>query len=477
MFSPGFRSLLLKKIALIFLLSWYGFFAKAQEFTIHFGKDSDYCAGNTVKINKTGTRTYYLGSRQHDSNRDWLFTTLDSNGTRLDSVFIGTPEDDYVSCMQWTMDQKLIVCGQSRNGDKSRMLIMLLDTNGKVKKQVLLPFDGGLHYIEQCTDKGFIACGYTTQADSMANDGFLIKLDQDLNTRWTKLWGQEDNEIFHMVHEAADLSLYCSADNQNADKDYDVAMVKYNAGGDLLWEKSYGDSYTNGNMGFLISHSGNLLLYGEGNSERSPLFDLVLIYMDTMGKVILAENYGGAGTDAAFTAVQLADGYFYLSGYSNSYDPNKPIVPFLARWEPWTKLMNVNYFPSINQPGIAYDIAVDQNKKRYLLAGTLGNYFQLISTLIDPYADLFLAHPWGTSGIEKLSIEEGRIYPNPAQTSFKLNDTANNGTIRVFDPQGRLCYEGRSSEEVSTAGWAKGFYLVQIETKQALLNEKLLLIE
>lgn len=77
---------------------------------------------------------------------------------------------------------------------------------------------------------------------------------------------------------------------------------------------------------------------------------------------------------------------------------------------------------------------------------------------------------------------DGRIYPNPAQSSFRIDPGSSIiRKVRVFDLRGSLTFDqavsGSDEIRINTQNWTPGIYLVSIETNKGKIHFKRLLIK
>lgn len=75
----------------------------------------------------------------------------------------------------------------------------------------------------------------------------------------------------------------------------------------------------------IFTSANRIFIFGEATTPTSFNFDYYTLLVDTSGNQIWQYDIGGAGSDAAFSAVEDADGNFILAGYSNSFDTLSPI--------------------------------------------------------------------------------------------------------------------------------------------------------
>lgn len=100
--------------------------------------------------------------------------------------------------------------------------------------------------------------------------------------------------------------------------DADVLLAKVNSKGKLLWQATYGGTYTEIGHAIVQTPEGGYLIAGETNSKSytNGLQDFYLVRTNLLGKVLWERAYGGPGKDIAKAAVALPDGGYLVAGES-----------------------------------------------------------------------------------------------------------------------------------------------------------------
>jgi hypothetical protein len=165
-------------------------------------------------------------------------------------------------------------------------------------------------------------------------------------------------------------------------------VVKLDANGKLLWERSVGGTGNDKLKTAIVTQDGNYLLAGPSDSNNGDLpgnhgkTDIMLVKMNPKGELIWVKHLGGNSFDDAFGLIELPDGDLVLVGttYSNagaiqrSYGENDV---FLARLDKAANLKWVRtYGGSEDDGGNAARLTPDG---KLLIAGTTRSKDGLIS--------------------------------------------------------------------------------------------------
>ncbi len=99
---------------------------------------------------------------------------------------------------------------------------------------------------------------------------------------------------------------------------YDALVIKTDVDGVLQWAKAYGGSGDEYFYTHINTSDGGLLFVGYASSYDSDT-NAFIVKTDALGNVQWARTCGGTGRDAATAALQLSDGSFVITGYTDAF--------------------------------------------------------------------------------------------------------------------------------------------------------------
>ena len=133
--------------------------------------------------------------------------------------------------------------------------------------------------IANTSDNGFVVVGntFSTNGDILLNHGesdmWMIKLDEEGNLIWEQTYGGSQFDLAQAVVQSKDGGFLITGNTKSDDKDSslnngenDIWLVKTNAFGDLVWEKSFGGSGLDFGFDLLENTDGSILIVGESSS-------------------------------------------------------------------------------------------------------------------------------------------------------------------------------------------------------------------
>jgi hypothetical protein len=221
----------------------------------------------------------------------------------------------------------------------------------------------------------------------------------------------------------------------------DIFVVKYDAGGNVLWAKSEGgidEDYSlclvtdaSGNpyvTGFFWSYS---ISFGSTTLTNAGVYDVFIVKYDAGGNVLWATGAGGIDIDWGLSLCTHAGGDVYVTGAFTS-----PSLAFGS-----TTLTNAG----------SYDIFVTKLGYVTSMAGSSGHSISIL------------------------------IYPNPSSGLFTIQSQERIHSIEIFNVPGERIYHAEaglsSVVKVDISGQPAGIYILQLKTEKGTAMEKLMVSE
>lgn len=256
---------------------------------------------------------------QPKGNLDYWIVKLDANGAMVwQKSYGGSGLDDARSVIQ-TTDGNYVVAGfsSSADGDITNpkegkdYWIIKLDTNGELlwEKSFGGTGDDEAYSIIQTTDGGFAVAGSTTSEDgdiTNANgwyDYWILKLDANGNLVWQKSYGEDQGDVAYSIIQTHDggYGVIGSSTTINGDNDY--RFIKLDALGNVVWDKSFGSSGDDVARSIVQTGDGGYVIAGRTNSTDGDVtvnyggYDVWLVKTDSAGNLVWQKNYGGTANE------------------------------------------------------------------------------------------------------------------------------------------------------------------------------------
>lgn len=265
------------------------------------------------------------------TTQDIWIIKFNRNGTLIWEKWLGGTGDDEGSGITATSDGGFAITGRAgsdngdlagaRNGGGSDLWVVKFASDGTIAWQKT--FGGSMaelgRSIRQTPDGGFIIVGETTSDDGDVNGihGCYVFAS-------TKI-GDLDNAMVPQVDPVAD---NCIPNDFNPIPLHfpDIWMIRLDASGILLWQKTLGGSNPDNGYCIRTTDDGGYILAGTTNSSDGDISghygheDAWVVKLDPEGNKIWDKNLGGGAYDYAYDIVQTGDGGYIVVGKTSSID-------------------------------------------------------------------------------------------------------------------------------------------------------------
>jgi len=173
--------------------------------------------------------------------------------------------------------------------------------------------------VQQTSDGGCIVIGYSYSFGSGFTDIYLIKVDVNGDTLWTKAYGGTGYDYGTFVQQTFDGEYVFTGTLSTAFGDVNTCLMKLDINGDTVWVKTFGGSDHDNGHSFQQTADGGFIITGLTESFGEVYGDVYLIKTDSLGFLTWIKTFGGSATDRGNCVKQTADGGYILSGYSYSF--------------------------------------------------------------------------------------------------------------------------------------------------------------
>ncbi|WP_299208031.1 hypothetical protein [uncultured Dokdonia sp.] len=359
-------------------------------------------------------------------NRYWLVKT-DSEGIIQWSKTYGGTDDDRGEEVIQTSDGGYAMIGYSRSNDGDVSTnegfqdhwIVKLDAQGEIEWQKSYGFAGSdqAFSIIQTSDGGYFTSGFLDVTASNGEGNDLLeteeedssratlhgvgefwghKLDANGNKEWRRYFGGTNNDRAYATLQADDggiLMIGASESNDfdisNAKGSYDFWVVRIDASGNLLWERSYGGSEIDIAYAATKTPDGNYVIAGDTRSNDGDVTefngnaDVWVIKINDQGTLLWEKTLGGTNFDTARAITATVDG-LAITGSSRSNDID--VTANAGQNDIWIALLNTDGNlqdqRSIGGDGIDFGLGIASNDQgAIIVAGeTQSNTGELTSS-------------------------------------------------------------------------------------------------
>jgi hypothetical protein len=421
----------------------------------------------------------------------YLMKTDEAGEISWSETFGGTEDDGGMDIRQ-TPDGGFIIVGYTESYGAVQNDIYLLKTDNSGDSLWANRFGGDSTDIGRSvyltSDGGFLITGQTYLFGPGEMDAIVIKTDSLGEESWSSTFGGLAGEIddgFDALETDDGGYLAVAKKGAYGPDPEDVWLIKLDENGDSLWTRFYGDEFVDRGLSLLRLSSGNYLIAGFAYSFLSESYDVYSVIIDENGELLHSNTYGGFDTDLGIGAYPTFDGGSIISGYTRSFSQGEDDA-YLVKIDQ-TAEMQWDY----SFGGEEIDIStscVQASDGGYLLTGytySFGNTADIFLIKLEPDA----------TGIDNNS---DAIYPNKAAISQNHPNPFNAATtisyslpeqgevtISIYNLLGQrvdIIFEGMRQAGEHTVVWdaddfSSGVYFVRLQAGERSENIKMTLLK
>lgn len=182
------------------------------------------------------------------------------------------------------------------------------------ERRYIGPLDDTIRFVQQTADGGYIMVGETCLPGNDGSDIQLIKINASGAVTWQKSFGREGNDFGRCVRETPGGYVLAGSTEIPGTGSYDVYLIRTDASGNKLWEKTYGGPADDYGRSVWVNKDGTMLIAGETRSFGAGGSGIYLIKVDASGVELWSKCISGGNDDWAETARTISDGIIIAGG-------------------------------------------------------------------------------------------------------------------------------------------------------------------
>ncbi|MBN1183839.1 MAG: T9SS type A sorting domain-containing protein [Bacteroidales bacterium] len=199
--------------------------------------------------------------------------------------------------------------------------------------------DEEVNEILEARDGNYFLGVYTQSTDGMFSGGYgdddfwLVKLDTNGDTSWIKNYGGSGYDYLTCMSYAQGSGYLLGGETASNDGmihgfhgGTDIWLVRIDENGDTLWTKCYGGSSNESLQMISPTSDGGYLLTGFSYSSDGDVpgnyggYDLFVISIDADGNIIWSKCFGGSMYDRGCYGIGLSEDEYFFAGNTESND-------------------------------------------------------------------------------------------------------------------------------------------------------------
>ncbi len=293
---------------------------------------SKYNSGLFVKVEDTGTNDYrmenlvdgflYIFSEGNYSVEDIKVNDVSCNLSLL--LVPGVNEIDLRDCIGKFGDEvsEIVVLSNSSVESKSFYVKNYNDLVRFANSAYFARVFSGTNYsrgLSVVTTPGYIYVGgYTDPNVSGLTDGYIVKLDNLGNLVFNVTVGfPTQSEYVKYLEVVSDGIVFTGATYST---NYSVFTGKIDFNGNLLWNKTYGNSSLEEGDTILIDGANNIIVLGTTFTNTAGYKDVLFLKYSQDGTLLANKTLGTTANEWGEDIISLSDGNFLVASDQDKYD-------------------------------------------------------------------------------------------------------------------------------------------------------------
>ncbi|NER09842.1 hypothetical protein SAMN06265375_101639 [Muriicola jejuensis] len=195
------------------------------------------------------------------------------------------------------------------------------------------------HAVTRAHDGGYVMAGFSESDDFDISDPrgsydfWVVKVSEAGELIWEHSYGGTGIDIAQDIAQTEDGGYVITGSTISSDGDVsashgesDIWVIRINAQGELLWERTYGGSGFDAAESIRPTRDGGFVIAGNSRSSDQDLNtnagenDLWILKVDSRGALVWAQAFGGTDLDFGFDTMETSDGAILVVGESKSSD-------------------------------------------------------------------------------------------------------------------------------------------------------------
>ena len=287
------------------------------------GKDDD--VANSIQQTADGgyiacgwTKSFGFGGQ------DAYILKFDSKGEVESQKTFGGEKDDEANSIQQTTDGGYIAAGWTKSFGSGGQDVYIMRLNAKGDLESQKTFGGEKDdvaiSIQQTTDGGYIVAGWTKSFGSGKTDAYILKLNSKGEVEWQKTFGEINDDVANSIQQTTDGGyIVAGRTGSFGSGGEDVYILKLNSKGQLEWQKTFGGGDSDEANSIQQTTDGGYIVVGWTNSLGSGGYDVYILKLNSKGEAEWQKTSGGKDYDEANSIQQTTDGGYIVVGWTKSF--------------------------------------------------------------------------------------------------------------------------------------------------------------
>ncbi|MCC6486952.1 MAG: hypothetical protein IT364_05575 [Candidatus Hydrogenedentes bacterium] len=273
--------------------------------------DGGYLIAGFTTTFGAGDTDMYLVKTDAAGNKDWSRT-------------YGGPEGEKVFDIESAFDGGFALGGYTESFGAGQTDMYLVKTNRKCRVQWSKTYgwatDERAYGMDQCAAGGYFLAGNSIRADAVHMDIYVVRTDVDGVEIWGETYDAGGSATASAVTETSNGG--CLVTGRTYDYDvgeYDIYVIKLEADGDTEWSRILGGAYDDRAYAGHETADGGYIVVGTSEDRTCTKNDMYIAKLNAVGAPVWSTKIGGSENDTPFNVLELPEGGYVIAGSTESF--------------------------------------------------------------------------------------------------------------------------------------------------------------
>ncbi|MBA7527453.1 hypothetical protein ES705_19629 [subsurface metagenome] len=170
-------------------------------------------------------------------------------------------------------------------------------------------------FIQQTSDGGYVAAGYTASSGAGISDFWVLKLSLAGVIEWQHTYGGSGDDVAYAVQETSDEGYIIAGNTYSFGAGgSDYWILKLTSVGDVEWQFTYGGIGDDTAYAIQETSDGGYIVAGYTHFFGAPISDIWILKLTSGGDIEWQHIYGGTGDDKAYSVQETSEGGYIVAG-------------------------------------------------------------------------------------------------------------------------------------------------------------------
>lgn len=255
----------------------------------------------------------------NSGNNNIQLFKINKNGAYVWSKLYADSAIFWAESLKRTPDHGYLITGYTNKTDTAGYDVVLIKTDS-VGNLLWQHYYGGTDWdfgndVTIAADSNYLVCGSTYSYGAGNTDMYLLKINTQGNTLWTRTFGGEYEDVATSIDVCKNGDILVAGFTKSFGAgNYDALLVRYDSAGNELWHKTYGDTAVEKIYSVRENYNKDIVMGGYTSSFGAGGDDFYLIYADSLGAQKWYQAVGGPDDERAYTMDLTTDSAYVLSG-------------------------------------------------------------------------------------------------------------------------------------------------------------------